>query len=461
MLKIKDFLNSRFVIILFIIIVIAPLFYLSYFVYPSADDFSYAVMHNESSFFDKQKAFYFSWTSRYIATAALSVTFLNFGSVHYYGVLSAISIVLFYLSIVYVVGITTQAKVNKWLLAALFMSIYVLFLPSICENFFWFPSVITYFVPSSLFLLFIGVTLKNIKSPSIKNIIIAVLLIFLIGGCNELLIGAILLWLFFLHYLEYIKYRKISYPYTILTFVTIAIALFVVLAPGNTVRTKVIESIRYLSFYDSLALSIKRFFIIYLKYFIWVFLIFIFVNSFFKVKMNLPKSVNALKGFLVMNFFVFTCIFISIYSLKMQYPVRVENLIYFVTLLFLYVFSILLLDISKLISRKNIYFCLCSGILALVFLPFLHKSFKNNIYVMYSDILKGKAVSYKQQFLARDTYLKNYAIKNGPNSTCKVLPIKNPPETLLFNDVQKDKNHFINQSIAKYYNLKAIVLKND
>ncbi|MBA5794096.1 hypothetical protein H1R17_02375 [Flavobacterium sp. xlx-214] len=459
MIKIKDFLNSKFAIILFIIIISAPLFYLSYFVYPSADDFSYAVMHNESSFFDKQKAFYFSWTSRYLATAVLSLTFLNFGSIHYYGVLSAVSILLFYLSIVYVVQVTSKTNSNKWFFSALLMSVYVLFLPSICENFFWFPSVITYFVPSSLFLIFIGVTLKNNKSPSIKNRIIAVLLIFLIGGCNELLIGAILLWLFFLHYLEYLKYRKISYPYTILTLITIAIALFVVLAPGNAVRAKVIDSIRYLSFYDVVILSFKRFFIIYLKYFVWILLLFIFANSYFKVKIYLPKSVTALKVFLVMNAFLFACIFLSIYSLKAQYPVRVENLVYFIALLFLYVFSILLLKTLKKVSIKTSYLCLSIGLSALFILPFFHKTFKNNVCIMYSDIFKGKAVSYKQQFLERDAYLTSYASKNGPNSVCKVARINNPPETLLFDDIQKDKNHFINQAIAKYYNVKMIVLK--
>ena len=84
--KLLHFLtNKKSIIVLSTIFIIGPLLYLSFFVYPSADDFSYAVIHKELSFFNEQKEIYLTWSSRYFATAALSLTALNFGVIKYYG----------------------------------------------------------------------------------------------------------------------------------------------------------------------------------------------------------------------------------------------------------------------------------------------------------------------------------------------------------------------------------------
>ncbi|KAA5532948.1 DUF6056 family protein [Paenimyroides baculatum] len=454
-------INKKSSIVLLIILVIGPLFYLSFFVYPSADDFSYAVMHKGMSFFEKQKEVYFTWSSRYFATAALSLTALNFGSIHYYGFLSVASLLLFYFGLVYLLKRTIVAQcINNWFLGALLFCAYVLFLPAICENFYWFPSVMTYFVPSALVLFLIANTLESYNYNTLKHNITATLLIFIIGGSNELLIGGIFLWLCTLVCFYYYDHRKINHNYVWLLFITTLLLGVIFFAPGNGVRSNVINSTRSISSFEVLKLSFYRLFIHYIKYAIWVFLLFVFVNTYFKIKVNFHKKITVFKLFLVANVFLFICIFITIYNLKVIHPFRVENLFYFISFTFLYFLSILIISKLELIFNRKMIILLIVSLTALFIFPSITSEFKNNLQIVYTDIFKGKAKGYRKQFLDRDAYLKKYALSKS-KLPCKVFKIKNRPETLLFNDIQKDPNHFINKSIALYYGIDVIVLEED
>lgn len=349
--------NNKNGIVLLTILVISPLLYLSFFVYPSADDFSYAVIHNEMSFFEKQKEVYFTWSSRYFATAALSLTALNFGSIHYYGVLSITSLLLFYFGLVYLLKRTVAVHyINDWLLSAFLLCIYVLFLPAICENFYWFPSVITYFVPSALMLFLLGNTLESYNYSTLKHTITSTMLIFIIGGSNELLIGGIFLWLGTLVCFYYYDYRKINYNYLWLLFITTLILSIIFFAPGNEVRSNLINTTRSVSFFELVKFSFYRLFIHYVKYAIWLFLLFVFVNTYFKIKVNFHKKINVFRLLLVANVFLLICIFITIYNLKVIHPYRVENLFYFISFTFLYFNNI---EAKSYLQQKNVYFTNC------------------------------------------------------------------------------------------------------
>lgn len=454
-------INKKSSIVLLTILVIGPLIYLSFFVYPSADDFSYAVIHKEMSFFEKQKEVYFTWSSRYFATAALSLTALNFGSIHYYGFLSVASLLLFYFGLVYLLKrIIVVQFINNWFLGAILLCIYVLFLPAVCENFYWFPSIITYFVSSALVLFLIASTLDSYNYNTLKHSITATLLIFIIGGSNELLIGGIFLWLSTLVCFYYYDHRKINYNYVWLLFITTLLLGVIFFAPGNEVRSNLISTTRSISFFEVLKLSFYRLFIHYIKYAVWVFLLFVFVNTYFKVKVNFHRKITVFKLFLAANTFLWICMFITIYNLKVIHPYRVENLFYFITFVFLYFLSILIISKLQLIFNRKRFVLLIASLNALFVFPLITNEFKNNLQIVYTDIFKGKAKGYRKQFLDRDAYLKKYALSKS-KLPCKVFKIKNRPETLLFNDIQEDSNHFINKSIALYYGIDVIVLEED
>lgn len=453
--------TNKSAIVLLTILIIGPLLYLSFFVYPSADDFSYAVIHKEMSFFEKQKEVYLTWSSRYFATATLSLTALNFGSIHYYGFLSIASLLLFYFGLVYLLKHTIVLQnINNWFLGTLLLCVYVLFLPAICENFYWFPSVITYFVPSALMLFLLGNTLKIYNFRSLRYAVTSTILIFIIGGSNELLIGGIFLWLGTLVCFYYYDHRRINYNYVWLLFITTLILGVIFFAPGNEVRSNLINTTRSISFFEVLKLSFYRLFIHYVKYAIWVFLLFIFINAYFKIKVNFHKQITVLKLFLVSNLFLLICIFITIYNLKVIHPFRVENLFYFISFTFLYYLSILIISKLQLIFNRKMFVLLITSSIALFVFPFITNEFKNNLQIVYTDIFKGKAKEYKKQFLERDAYLKKYALSKS-ELPCKISKIKNRPVTLLFNDIQEDPNHFINKSIAMYYGIVVVVLEED
>lgn len=451
-------ISKKSIVLFLALLIIGPLIYLSFFTYPSADDFSYAVIFNEMSFFEKQKEIYLTWSSRYFATAALSLSPLNFGSIHYYGFLSVASLLLFYLGLVYLLKkVIANKSVNNWFLGALLLCVYILFVPAICENFYWFPSVVTYFVPSALMLFLIGNTLESYKYNNFKNVITSTILVLIISGCNELLIGGIFLGLIVLVCFYYYDHHKIHYNFIWLIFITTLLLGVVVLSPGNEVRSNVINAAHSMSFFEVLKLSFYRLFVHFLKYATWIFLLFIFLNTYFKARVNFHLKINSFKLFLAMSVFLWICIFITINALKAIHPYRVENLFYFISFIFLYFISVLLISKLQITFNKNSYILLIISTLALFVFPLITKEFKNNLQIIYTDIFEGKVKDYKKQFLERDSYLKKYALSKS-ELPCKVSKIKNRPETLFLNDVQKDPKHFINESVALYYGINVIVL---
>lgn len=451
-------ISKKRIVLFLALLIIGPLIYLSFFTYPSADDFSYAVIFKEMSFSEKQKEIYLTWSSRYFATAALSLSPLNFGSIHYYGVLSIASLLLFYFGLVYLLKRTVAVQyINYCFLSALLLCVYVLFLPAICENFYWFPSVITYFVPSALMLFLLGNTLESYNYSTLKHTITSTILIVIIGGSNELLIGGVFLWLGTLLCFYYYDYRKINYNYLWLLFITTLILGIIFFAPGNDVRSNVINAAHSMSFFEVLKLSFYRLFVHFLKYATWIFLLFIFLNTYFRSKVNFHIKINNFKLFLAMSVFLWICIFITINALKAIHPYRVENLFYFISFVFLYFLSILVISKLQITFNKNTYLFLIVSIIALFVFPLITNEFKNNLQIIYTDIFDGKAKDYKNQFLERDSFLKKYALSKS-ELPCKVSKIKNRPETLFLNDVKKDPKHFINESVALYYGINVIVL---
>ena len=281
--------------------------------------------------------------------------------------------------------------------------------------------------------------------------LLSLLYLFIIGGCTEILVGFSFIITGLLLIIHYYKEKKINTIYLLNILFLLFIMVFIVFSPGNNQREGVTFS--EIDIVDVLFMSVRKILIINLRYvvllFSFVFSIIYFLNIKFKNVENFKYKLIALV--IGMNVLIFLGSFVSIYGLKEYYPPRVENLLVFVSLIFIIVISILI----NSTFNCNKFFVFGMGIIGLGFYFILPKNefqIQNNFILVYDDILSGKVIDYKNQILERDSIL------NECNSECFIYRIKNAPRSIMFKDIG-DENHYINKSMSKFYNVNQIAPK--
>ena len=118
----------------------------TFFIYPSADDFSYYTSAKELGFGEFQKWHYMNWGGRYIPNAVLGSFSFDGAGIWYYRVI-AISIILglFFSFMVFVKNVLNPLKMaDKLYISCVLFIGYTLSLYSIAQQFYWMPGSITY-----------------------------------------------------------------------------------------------------------------------------------------------------------------------------------------------------------------------------------------------------------------------------------------------------------------------------
>jgi len=429
------------------ILILAPLLFLCFYIYPSADDFSYGIALRENTFLDVQKNAYINWTSRYIATAILTLSPIAFSSIKYFGLYSFFLIVFSIYGLYYFFE-SLELK-NKFLLAISFLSIYSLLLTSLCESYYWLAGSITYFLPSIFFLFFLGSIINMQKNSTLKNKLVMLFSVFIIGGCSEIFLGYSFIIIFLMNAYHYIVNRKINYFYFATLLLISSIIIFILICPGNQVRSSAMEKIPLITL---LTLSIKKFIVINFRYCIFGFIFILTLLKITKTKLSLIQKVPLWLIVSAYFFFLLIGILVSVYGVKGNFPPRVENLLVFTSFIFLFFISLKVVDQFNFKEKKIVPV----GIIFLLIYFILPKNeyqSQNNFTLMYTDIFSGKVFKFKHEMLERDYELKSC------DEACSVDEIKSKPMSIFFSDIQKDHNNFINQSIASYYNLERVNLK--
>ncbi|MDO5615677.1 MAG: DUF6056 family protein [Cruoricaptor ignavus] len=442
--------NSFYILLIINLLIILPLIYLSFYNYPSADDFSYAADAGKG-FMERQISRYNTWTSRYMATALLTTSPLNFGSDGFFGIYTLVFILLFYIAngrILADIGISD--KNTKLILNLSFISVYTLLQTSLVENYFWLAGSATYFLPSIFFVIYISCLIRIYNENLIlQNSALALLSLFIIGGSSEILVGfsGILTGIFGIHY--FIKSKKINIAYAVFILFISLLVLFVALSPGNAARGAIKKE--NLSFLEVFMMSFNKLIIINLRYLIFGFLFFVLVFKALNFNLKIDKFVrNPLLLFLFYNFLLFIGSFITIYKLTYYYPPRVENLLVFVSLIFIFILAYIFHERFSL-KIKNQYYRIVAIVVILVYLMIPKNSYQkeSNLQLMYADIFERRAIQYKKQIAERKKMIKSC-------DDCTVPAIKNPPKSILFKDITTDTKHYINGSVSFFHKIKSI-----
>ena len=442
---------TQHLLILINCLAILPLLFLAYFNYPTADDFSYAVNPNNLNFIEHNIDRYLNWTSRYFATSVLISSPIAHGIINYFWVYPILFVVLFHFSMRYLLNaLKIKTVYSNHLLSASLLSIYIMVVPSLTENFFWLAGSVTYFLPSIAFLCLIATSINIFHQKKTSDIVLLFFSLFVIGGCVEILVGFAGIFLLGINCFYYLKNKKISIHLLLaLAFIGL-LMLLIVFSPGNQKREGIIQT--DMNLLNVVFFSIKKIVTIGIRYLLIPFVLFIAIHPVLKIKSLLHQKVNLIYLIIGIGFLIFSGSFITIYSLRILPPPRVENVLVFSALILVFLIANQTFHRFK-ISNSVLIALVIATFLIQFLLPLSVFHEKSNLPLIYADIFSGKVFQYEQEMKEREVLLLN-CIKQ-----CEVPAIQHKPMSIFFKDFSEDPNHFINKSQAQFYDLEFIKLK--
>ena len=469
---IKDHTRHRYanIIILILLITISPYILFAFFSVPSADDFAQAVSSLEKGNIGYVINNYLKWGGRYSYDFILS--FLNvFGHktskyfmVSYYYFIPLFLIAIYTTSsYIFISLISKNARMRWKLVFSLISTIFMLSSVDLSSTIFWWSGGLNYTLPHSLFLISFAITLSTIyiNSSGILSLLLTILnviLILLISGFNEALIAsnvAVISIIFFSNLI--LKTLKKNEYLKLLFFEVSAIisALVAILAPGNAARFSADGKQSNITI-----VTIKSLWSTFHNILDWinplwlclcVLLLFVLspllsdqLKLYIKDKRKFIPTIISLGIALYMSYFVRN------YSLGNEGPPRTNSLsltIFFVSTVFLCLYILVKLDSPNLQNfirdpKKALIIVMVFCILSIA---------KNG------QLLKDELVNLRSHYEYYHTIYPKLATA-GPDAIVELQP--EPRVSIVRGQcyLTDDKNYWVNQSVAKYFNVRSVTV---
>lgn len=460
MLTQKNLSNSA-LWLLFLITVI-PIGILAMYNHPSVDDdYCFAYMTRDYGFWKAQKFYYDGWSGRYISNMIFHATPLAFGVFWFVKVMPFLILALLFHAIYTFIGeVLNPTQSRRFLLTATFLSIFIIFSPSIVDTFYWYSSVFI-FPTSFSFFLYLIVVLLRFYQPQYQRIkyliaLLAATLVFFIVGSNEVMMlfiiglcGAIWGYILLFH-------RRFETLFFALMLIGLYFAYFwVVQAKGNQVRLvggNVLGGAIALSLTNALKSTVFD----GLK---WSLILspfaYLYMNS-LPERESIKALFKANVWMVILGLFtlLFMMFFVIHYGNDMGVPDRVKNVIFEVFLIG-YFYIITIIKYSYSINYRIKSPMINYGIVALIIGVFIFR-YGQNLKTMYTDIRLGIAKRYDQEMTQRYTQ-----IRESKSDTIYIAPLKNIPKSLCFDDIKTTEKHLWNKCYATYFEKKVIILKEE
>ncbi len=471
MISIKDSLrknHKNFLLIFISILAISPFIITSVFANPAADDFCFSNITQQYGFIDAQIHWYALWTGRFFSTFLLSFNnFLVDFPLIYKIILLLIPISLLialYFLIREILG-SVISKSFTLFFSTVLLLLYFYGMPSLSEGLYWMSGTITYTLPIilSLVLLILLIRITSKKNlptnHSIRNFIIAGLLLVAIIGCNETIM---LVWngvLFLLLTFNYIYTRELNHKLLVLLLICISFSAIVILAPGNSIRSGYYSS----TIIHNIQFSIVESFIDTLKFIYgWlintpILLITIIAisvyprirNSSTQVRMHINPVIALIVSFILIQ----ASIFISYWSIGELPLARTLNVSYFIFILgwFFTWNSIVQYLMKRNITFPNLPIYCIILIFAVFIISFTHST---NITNTINDIVSKSVLRFDRQMQQRKADI--LTCKSNNNELCVIKSIVNPPISLFYSSLSTDTKNWQNECVAQHYGIKKV-----
>lgn len=441
------------------IALILLLLILTFYNNPSADDFNYSVNVRQYGFFKAQYYWYIHWCGRYFSTFLLSMNPLVFGSFVGYKLVSFFLIIVSFTSF-YIFAdrlFKNSSRFEKFYIAVLCFSSFILLMPSISEAYYWMAAAVSYQSGNILTLFLFILIVSNYEKPSLLKKVISIILVGAIAGTNEYSMMIIVLILLFINILVLIRKRKLEKFYLLLLIIALIGSLIVYFAPGNTYRASFQPDKHHFIFSVKSSL-IQAFDVI--SHWWWIGILIMGVTFIISNNSITEKKDIELRKLVVNPFLVIVAIFIVIpagffscyWSLGLYPPLRTINSIFFYFIIGTFYTGICLAFFLDKYNVKIPFLKYIQILIPLLLLVYLLK-IPNNIGVAFHDLEKGTAKKYNQELT--DRYNKLFT------DDCRICPIKkleNIPKTIYFTEINDKTDIAMYRSYASFFNKDSIFI---
>ena len=456
-------------VLLFLFLTIIPFIILSFYVHPCWDDFEYSEIAYKNGFFHSQYIWYETWSGRYFSTAVLStINPLLFRSVIGYKIITALFILLFIVSVYYLVSEIASESINlkqKLICTLSFCYLFVCGLPASDLALFWLASTVIYQFANIMMLVLTVLFIRFIKIRNVsisKGLVISIcLLIFAIEGSNEVSMLTTTIFFAAVFAGNFILTRKFDKYLFLFAAASVISFLIVYLAPGNDYRlTTNPDSHQLLYSLKNSAIDLIKF-IIYRIYnlplliFSVLFISFYYKIVSFKKSEDIKVMINPFHSVALYLIILFSGIFVSYWSLGTSTPYRTLNVIFFIFLLgwFLNIMIIVNYLYAKEKLKMNdipgyAYILLCLAVL----FSFMKET--GSVKEAYKDLVSGKAQKFNAQL--NDRYSSIYS---STTDTVKVDSLSNIPRSFFYYDIGPDPNGKYNKLQSEFFEKKFIIRK--
>ena len=432
--------------------------------HPSVDDdYCFAYMTRDHGFWQAQKFYYDGWSGRYISNMIFHATPLAYGVFWFVKVMPFIIFgLLFHAVYVFVGEVLKPSRTNQLLLTITFLSIFIIFSPSVVDTFFWYTSVFIF--PTSLcFFLYLIVVILRYYQPQYQRIkywiaLLSATLVFFIIGSNEVIMLFTIAFLGIVFgYILLFEKRFDRFIFGLMVIGLYFAYFWVVQAKGNQTRLvggNVLGGAIELSLKNAFKSTVK-------DTLQWSRMLFFFIILYYRLFLpkyysEMPSKIFKIKiwvpivGLLTLIFMMF---FVIHYGNDMGVPDRVKNMIFAIfTLGCFYITTIVHFSyLTKKVKYSNEGFIIGAFIFLITISIYLDGK---NLKIMYADIRLGIAKRYDQEMTQRYTQ-----IKESKSDTVFVAPLKNIPKSLCFDDIKTTEKHLWNRCYATYFEKKVIILK--
>jgi len=454
--------NQKVIKTVFLLIIalvfIGPFLFITKYTFLSADDFCRASASFEN-YFQNVYNWYFNHNGRYTNALLGNLPVYN---LQIYRWILGFSIFLLGLTIYFFIKKVFEfynlkkTRINLIFIALVFYIAVISQLTSVYEFFYWYAGTTAYMYSIILFLLFL-ILLFNLQIKNSPKIIIGSLIILLLNGNNEMLMGISNLLLIVILIKNYINKGKISKKILFLNIVSWVSSLAVIFSPGSINRqTHYPEGANFLFSLKSSVLSSGMFTLKSLVEFPFILLIIGLILFFIKTKNNneVKNPINTYHPivlFIVSFIGLVSVFFIPYYAtgiLKLNEG-RIGNMIH---IIFWIILFINLINFSLYFQRlkpasksiiPNFFPHLCLiGFFILIF--FNNINYKN----IYGELSKGDFEKYERDMETREDLLQNSNISEI------VLKRISGTKTLTHYDITKDSSEWINSCYMNMINHK-------
>jgi hypothetical protein len=441
-----------------IVFISALFFYLTFFIHPSGDDFTYAFLELKSPFFKAYFDEYFLWNGRFTSNFFVLKNPLTFGfnNIWLYRVVVFCLQFLLLTSIFLILNLVKSffnLKSRIFISFFLFLS-YLLLIPALNEGFYWYTGLVTYQLAIILSLLYLYSLFFRF---SVLRIFFIIFLQACIIGLNEVVILYLIIF-HFLIFLFYSKHPKKKY-FILLSFTSIIFGLIVYLAPGNSIRESYFQNKShhflfsfYMSFLQTLRFSLvlNSGFLLFVSAFVFYFKISTFQ---YFIDLNSKKVF-----FFIIPLFIFSALFISVFPAYWTTGImgqhRTVNFAFFICIPLLFYWYLLIINKFKIFFNKLYLYLRKFSILIFLLSMLLTK----NLIGIVSDIKDHKEFKFNNENFDRYINMENQL--KYKKKDVFLSKLKTHPFSIFIYDLEKDPNQLVNIGYQRYWKIPGKVYLN-